>query len=122
MGASVTRAASLAVAIWLGCGALAAAHAVVLITEEEAALPDDQLRARGFTRGPSIVVVSPPPTAGSMTSPVTIRIRFEGRGGIRVDPDTAVITYIKDPPIDLTARSRQFISANGITIGDAVVP
>ena len=103
-------------------GFIKSADTMELITEEEAKLPDDESIHRGVTRGPQIILVSPPPGAGMMKSPLNLRIRFESRGGVVVDEDTAIITYLKNPPIDLTQRSRLFINMHGINIENATVP
>ena len=75
------------------------AGALQLVTEQEAALPSDHLPAlelRGSpTRRPSAVVVSPPPNAGVVKSPLTFKIRLQAFGGSKVDPDSIVITYKK---------------------------
>ena len=103
-------------------GFIKSANTMELITEEEAKLPDDESTHRGITRGPQILLVSPPPGAGMMKSPLNLRIKFESRGGVMVDEDTAIITYLKNPPIDLTQRSRSFINMHGINIDNATVP
>jgi hypothetical protein len=111
----------------LTCGSLLLcieqrANAFELITTNEAARPDDETRSRGITRGPQIVVTSPPPTAGVIRSPFNLKIRFEGRGGVNVDPESVVISYKKKPLIDLTQRCAPFINAAGITINGATAP
>ena len=77
---------------------------------------------RGITLGPLIILVSPPATAGMIKSPLNLKIKFESRGGVKVDEDSVVLTYQKNPPIDLTQRSRSFISIHGINIENATVP
>lgn len=98
------------------------AHAFELITAHEASGPDDSTDARGITRGPQITLVSPPPTAGLIRSPFSLKIRFEGRGGAKVDADTIVVSYRKSPTIDLTQRCAPFIQAAGIAIDNATAP
>jgi hypothetical protein len=58
------------------------AAALVLITPQEAALPDavgaaHELGVRGVTRGPMMSVVSPAPDAGAVKSPLRLLLRFE---------------------------------------------
>jgi hypothetical protein len=55
-------------------------------------------------------------------SPLNLKIKFESRGGVKVDEDSVILTYQKNPPIDLTQRSRSFISMHGINIENATVP
>ncbi|HEY4403377.1 MAG TPA: hypothetical protein VGN55_01895, partial [Xanthobacteraceae bacterium] len=60
------------------------ASAIQLVTEQEAALPPDRLPGlvlRGSpTRRPSVVVVSPPPTAGVLKSPLSIKVKLQAHG------------------------------------------
>src|SRR5689334_14596912 len=77
-------------------------HSLELITAEEARLPDHQNTSKGISRGPKIVVVNPAPTAGFIRSPFTLKIRFESFGGAKIDADSILLTYKKNPPIDLT--------------------
>jgi hypothetical protein len=100
------------------------AGAVQLITESEAALPAGQSKGheRGITRAPSVVIVSPSPSAGMMKSPVSLKIRYEGHGGAKIDLDSVILTYVRNPEIDLTQRIKQFIAAEGIDVEDADVP
>ncbi len=102
--------------------AIVPADAFQLITKAEAKLPPDPIHERGITRGPRIILVSPAPTAGYITSPFRLKIRFQGRNGVVVDTDSIVVTYKSIPPIDLTQRVRPFIHADGFEIDDAVVP
>jgi len=103
-------------------GFIKSASAMELITQEEAKLPDGISGSRGITLGPLIILVSPPAAAGMIKSPLNLKIKFESRGGVKVDEDSVVLTYQKNPPIDLTQRSRSFISIHGINIENATVP
>ena len=49
-------------------------------------MPDDPVKMRGISRGPKILLVTPPATAGMIRSPFNLRIRFENHGGTRIDP------------------------------------
>jgi len=104
----------------------APAAAFELVTPAEAALPPGTLPTldlRGSpTRGPLITVVSPPPGAGLMHSPVDLKLQFRAFGGAEVDPNSVVVTYLKDPAIDITQRLTPFISAAVITVPQADVP
>jgi hypothetical protein len=119
-------------AIWRAAVCVAAFLAVVnsaaafeLITPTEAALPPGKVpsfQVRGSpTRRPSITVVSPS-GAGALYSPLDFKLIFSAFGGAAIDPNSIVITYIKQPDIDLTPRVREFISVNGINIEHAEVP
>ena len=102
------------------------AGAIQLVTEQEAALPPDRLPGlmlRGSpTRRPSAVIVSPPPNAGVLKSPVSIKIKLQAHGGAKIDPDSIMVTYKKTPAIDITQRIMPFITADGIEVPDAEVP
>jgi hypothetical protein len=100
----------------------APAGALQLITESEAALPSDRAHDRGILRGPTIVIVSPAPAAGTIRSPLSLRIRFEAHDGATIDVDTVLLTYMKKPAVDLTQRIRRFIAPTGINVEDAQVP
>jgi hypothetical protein len=111
----------------IGLLALASpAHAIQLVTEQEAALPPDHLPPldlRGSpTRRPSAVIVSPPPNAGVVQSPLHLKIKLEAHGGAKIDPDSIVLTYKKTPKIDLTQRIKPFITPEGIEVAGAEVP
>jgi len=102
------------------------AGAIQLVTEQEAALPPNHLpglELRGSpTRRPSAVVVSPPPSAGVMKSPLNLKVKLQAFGGAKIDPDSIVVTYKKTPMIDITQRIMPFISADGIEVPEAEVP
>jgi hypothetical protein len=108
---------------------IAAAHpaaAFELITASEAALPPGTAPAfevRGSpTRLPSVTVLSPPPGGGAVYAPLDFKLRFRAFGGAAIDPDSVVVTYIKQPDLDITPRIKAFITANGIDIAQAEVP
>lgn len=102
------------------------ASAFQLITSNEAALPARSvplLELRGSpTRRPIVVVVSPAPGAGLVHSPLDLKLEFRAFGGSQIDPDSVVVTYLKDPAIDITQRITRFITASGIIITQADVP
>jgi hypothetical protein len=102
------------------------AIAFELVTPEEAALPPGQVPAfelRGSpTRRPNVLVVSPPPSAGLLHSPVDLKLQFHAFGGAEIDPNSVVVTYLKEPAIDMTQRLVPFITAQGIDISRADVP
>jgi hypothetical protein len=122
---------SLALALIVCCaGAVFAAAtpaaAFDLVTPKEAALPpgaEPTLDLRGSpTRRPIVTVVSPPPGAGLMHSPLNLKLQFRAFGGSQIDPNTVVVTYLKDPAIDITQRLMPFITAAGIDVSQADVP
>jgi len=102
------------------------ADAFQLVTKEEAALPagtGPALALRGGpTRRPNITVVSPPPNAGLVHSPLDLKLQFRAFGGSQIDPDSVVVTYLRQPAIDITQRIAPFITADGINISQAEVP
>jgi hypothetical protein len=102
------------------------ASAFELVTPKEAALPAApvlSLDLRGSpTRRPAVIVVSPPPAAAQLSSPLDLKLEFRAFGGASIDPSTVVITYLKQPAIDLTQRLTPFITAQGINIPQAQVP
>jgi len=102
------------------------ADAFQLITPEEAALPAGPVpgfQLRGSpTRRPNVTVISPPPTAGVLHSPLNLKLQFRAFGGAAIDPNSVVVTYLKEPAIDITQRIMSFISADGINVSQAEVP
>ncbi len=106
--------------------AAASARAFELITAAEAALPPGTvptLDLRGSpTRRPAIIVVSPPRAAGQVRSPLDLKVQFRAFGGAAIDPSSVVVTYLKQPPIDLTQRLTPYITAQGVDIPQAQVP
>jgi len=118
--------------VWCAAASLAFSFVVVspaaafqLITDAEASLPPGtppSFEVRGSpTRLPSITVVSPA-GIGAVYSPVDLKLRFRAFGGAAIDPESVVVTYVKQPDIDITPRIKSFISANGIDISQADVP
>jgi hypothetical protein len=102
------------------------ADAFELVTPAEAALPAGQVPTidlRGSpTRRPIVTVVSPPPGAGLLHSPLDLKLQFRAFGGAVVNPNSVVVTYLKQPAIDMTQRLAPFITAKGISIEHAEVP
>jgi len=74
------------------------------------------------TRRPMVTVVSPPPGAGLIHSPLELKLQFRAFGGATIDPNSVVVTYLKNPPIDITQRLKPFITADGIDLSQADVP
>jgi hypothetical protein len=102
------------------------AAAFDLITQAEAALPAGKAPSFGVrgspTRLPVVTMLSPAPGSGVVYSPLNFKLRFRAYGGATIDPDDVVITYLKQPDIDITQRIKPFITPDGIDIGQAVVP
>ncbi len=94
-----------------------------LISAEEASMPDfENDRASGISRGPRITPISLAGNAGSIKSPFNWRVEFEAFGGARIDKNRVVVTYLKEPLIDLTQRIYSFIEPSGISVEGAEVP
>ncbi len=114
-----------AVCLLVFFAAARSASAFELITPAEAALPPGKVprvEVRGSpTRRPSINLISPPGT-GAIYSPLDFKLSFSAFGGAAIDRNSVVITYIKQPDIDITSRVKAFITANGVDIAHAEVP
>jgi len=103
--------------------------AVVLISEQEAALPFARtavalagnlaLDDRAITRSPKIIPVSP--TEEATASPIHFQIKFLTFNGARIDPKLLKVTYLRQSPIDLTSRIAPFLVSDGIDIPRALV-
>jgi hypothetical protein len=108
-----------------GLTAFAQSKAVVLITDEEsklAAAPGAELSFRGISRGPSITLLSPKPDGTALHSPFHLQLKFEGRGGAQIDPESLKLTYAKSPAVDLTSRVKPYVQAGGIDVAETAVP
>lgn len=94
------------------------------ITAKEAQLPPAKgdLKTRGISRGPGIIVVLPEAKEKEVKSPFDFKIKFEPRGGVKVDASSVKVTYLKFPYVDLTSRVQPAISENGINLEKAAVP
>src|SRR5258708_19406862 len=105
----------------LGSGAARAG--TKLITEEEAKLPPPKgavaTDRRGILRGPKVEFVSP---SDSVSSPMHLVLKFESFGGAKIDPDSVKVMFLRTPNVDLTARVKPFVQADGINIQDAELP
>jgi hypothetical protein len=95
-----------------------------LITQKEAQLPPAKgdLKTRGISRGPGITVLSPDVSRADVKSPFDFKVKFEPRGGVKVDASSVKVTYLKFPYVDLTERVRPAISENGINLEKAAIP
>lgn len=112
-----------AVAALLGALSALPAHAVQLISDEEARMPAvAPMVTRGITRGPAIRQILPDPAAGPVRSPIALKITFEARGGSRIDPASVRMTYLRATPVDLSERIRNGVSERGLELATASVP
>lgn len=111
-----------AVVVW--SAASQACRAEVLITQQEALLPNDlsaEAEMRAITRAPTVAFVAPGSVAATQV-PFPLVIRFSPHGGAKIDPASVQVTYLKLPNIDLTERLRPYISPAGISMPAAIVP
>ena len=103
----------------------AASAGDVLIRPEEAALPPPPTAAsvtlvtRGLTRKPDLILTSP---EGSVSSPFNLQFKFEAHGGSKIKPNTFHLIYLRTPNVDLTARVKPYVTADGVEMIGAVVP
>ena len=116
-------------------GSAPGADLVVLVTPEEAALPDVPeatpgarierrtfgLRREEAPQGPEIVIQSP--EAGkTYRPPVPIDVRFVSRKDVPIDPDSLRVTYLKFWGIDITGRVREYLVEDRIQVPNAKLP
>lgn len=100
------------------------AQPLQLITEAEARLPAALASAeaaptRAITRNPGISLVSAETVA---KDGFPLRIVFEPRGGIAIEPESVRIVYLKNPPVDLTPRLKEKITPTGVEVPAATAP
>lgn len=98
-------------------------RAQTLINEQEAALPPytSKPASRSIIRGP-IVKWMNPKNGVAVQSPFVLKVLLEPREGVKIDPASLKVTYLKSPIIDLTPRLQTAITPNGIELKQAVVP
>lgn len=95
-----------------------------LVTVQEAKLPpaSGAMKTRGIARGPGIKVISPEVGGSEIKGPFDLKVKFESRGGIKIDPDAVKVTYLKATDVDLTSRLKGAIKEDGIDFAKAEVP
>ena len=107
----------------IGLLSTSSAHAVKLISEEEARMPAAApMVTRGITRGPAIRQIQPDPASGPVKSPRALKIAFEARGGAKIDASSVRVVYLRATPVDLSERVRTGISERGLELTGAEVP
>ena len=106
--------------VMIGLLSAGAAQAKMLISAQEAKMPESPFNERGAFPGPKVLLVSPDVNTAAK-SPLRLRVKFETRGA-KIDLDSLKVTYIKLEPIDLTERVREFAAADGIDFKDAEIP
>lgn len=116
-----------ATAVLAGLGSVPSfgADKVVLVTDEEASRPAQatgELARRGITRGPQITQVDPAPGPEAVKSPMHLLIKFESRGGAKIDTSAVKVTYMRNPAVDITERVKPFVQDGGIDITQAELP
>jgi hypothetical protein len=98
----------------------ARAEPLQLITEKEAKLPPaTQAAARAITRGPAVKLLLPDNVASGA---FPLKVVFEPHGGAKIDPASVQVTYLKNPPVDLTARIKSGIRPDGIDLAAVTAP
>ncbi|MCO5089962.1 hypothetical protein [Bosea sp. (in: a-proteobacteria)] len=105
------------------CFTARAAEPVRLITPEEAGLPAATAASgqeRNMTRGPGIDALAPP--AIGVNGAFRFAVKFKPRNGVAIDPASVRVTYDRQPAVDLTARVKPFITADGIEAPAVVAP
>jgi hypothetical protein len=81
--------------------------------------PKVPLATRAITRRPDVILVSP---KKAVRSPFNFLLKFEAHGGSTIRPDSFRLIYLKNPIVDITARVRPYVTANGLEMPDAKTP
>ena len=93
---------------------------VELITADEARLPEAKHAAtRAITRGPQIRLTS---SSDVQARSFGLKLSLEARGGSRIDPASLRVEYLKEPPVDISARLAPAFKGDVIDIAQATVP
>jgi|SRR5215470_13804603 len=100
--------------LWMSLATSVSAQPVQLITDKEARLPAaPQAPSRAITRGPTVKLLSPESVA-NVAFP--LKVVFEPRGGSKIDLGSVQVTYLKNPPVDLTVVSnRRFVPTESMS-------
>ncbi len=69
------------------------AQAEMLISAQEARLPESPFNERSAFPGPKVLLVSPDSKATAVKSPFRLRVRFEPRGA-KIDLDSLQVTFV----------------------------
>lgn len=98
-------------------------QAQTLIHEQEAALPAyvSKPASRSIIRGPVVKWINPK-NGIVVSSPFELKVLLEPREGVKIDPFSLGVTYLKSPLVDLTPRLQTSVTPNGIELKQAVVP
>jgi hypothetical protein len=106
--------------VLLMLASVATAQPIQLITEKEAKLPPaTQAPSRAITRGPAVKLLSPEGVANRV---FPLKVVFEPHGGSKIDPSSVQVTYLKNPPVDLTGRVKSGIRPDGIDLASVTAP
>lgn len=93
---------------------------VRLVTDEEARRPDAKVATtRAITRGPGLKLAS---SENVKAGGFPLKVLIESRGGVRIDPGSVKIEYLKEPLVDLTERVKTSIRPDAIEIPVALLP
>ena len=98
-------------------------QAQTLISEQEAALPPytSKPASRSIIRGPIVKWINPK-NGIVVSSPFELKVLLESREGVKIDPSSLKVTYLKSPIVDLTPRIQTAVTPNGIELKKAIVP
>jgi len=104
-------------------GAIVPTQAETLINEQEAALPAyvSKPTSRSIIRGPVVKWMSPK-NGITVNSPFELKVLLEPREGVKIDPTSLKVVYLKSPLVDLTPRLQTAITSEGISFKQAEVP
>ncbi|PTM39479.1 hypothetical protein [Bosea sp. 124] len=101
-----------------------AVEPIQLITKYEAGFPPpaaSSSQERNLTRGPSVDRLAPP-AIGMAGDAFRFAVKFKPRNGVPIDPASVRVTYRRALDVDLTARIKPFITADGIDASAVIVP
>ena len=91
-----------------------------LVSIKEAELPNASVATtRAITRGPSVKLSTGPDVSGKSFA---LKVRFESRGGMKIDGSSVRMEYLKEPLVDVTDRIKPFASADALDIPVASLP
>ncbi len=114
---------SLPLLFWGCAGTAPRGNSVVLVTEEEAALPDAPPEVERQPCTKPYIEISSPQDKKAYRAPLPIEVLFTPSTGHRIEVSKTRVRLLKGfVPIDLTQRVKEFLTAEGVSMPRADLP
>lgn len=108
---------------WSCAGTAPRGNSVVLVTEEEAALPDAPPEVERQPCSSPYIDIRSPRNNDAYRAPLPIEVLFTPSAGQRIEVSKTRVRLLKGfVPIDLTDRVKEFLTADGVSMPRAELP